>query len=187
MTTLGDRRRPAVVVVAGLLLSACTAGCSAAVDPSPPPSPSVAHRDAPSATPSASTPPQSAAAPSPPADANRPFHPEVGQCIDARKDRQSGPESIVPCEVEHDDEAFATFMLDGVDYPGELEMEALATEACRARLGDFIGIPYSESVYEVVATHPTAESWQAHGDRKVTCLVWYPADSVVGSLAGAGS
>ncbi|GAA1827680.1 hypothetical protein [Agromyces salentinus] len=46
------------------------------------------------------------------------------------------------------------------------------------------GSPFEDSALDVYAVFPTAETW-AEGDRGVTCLVWYPADTVVGSLAGA--
>ncbi|ANJ28459.1 septum formation family protein [Agromyces aureus] len=191
--TRPSRRRPASAVallgaaVAGLVVLACSAGCTGVI---PMPSAEPSHRADASPTPSTPPIPTPTASTGPPAGrsagSQAPFHLEVGQCVDVRKDRRTGPESIVPCDVEHDDEAFDTFALDGGAYPGEVELETTATDGCRARFGGFIGVPYSESVYETYAVFPTAATW-ASGDRKVTCVVWYPADSVVGSLAGAGS
>ncbi|MEV1131231.1 septum formation family protein [Agromyces sp. NPDC049794] len=114
------------------------------------------------------------------------FHPEVGQCLDARKDRATGSESIVPCAEPHDDEVYATFTLEHGQYPGEAAAEMAANDGCRARFADFIGVAHGDSVFEFYSVYPSARSWNDQGDRTVTCLVWYPADTVVGSLEGAG-
>lgn len=103
-----------------------------------------------------------------------------------RKDRGIVPESIVPCSEVHDDEAYAKFTLHGSEYPGETVIDALSSDGCRARFADFINIPYEDSVFEFLAIRPSFDSWDVHGDRRVTCLVWYPEDSVIGSLEDAG-
>ncbi|MBT2518993.1 septum formation family protein [Streptomyces sp. ISL-90] len=102
-----------------------------------------------------------------------------------RKDQPSLSESIVPCDQRHDDEVYAVFDLDGAEYPGETALRQTADEGCRARFADFIGIPYEESVLELYSLWPTQAAW-LDGDRRVSCVVWYPDDAVVGSLAGAG-
>jgi hypothetical protein len=178
------RSRVALAIAAALVFTAGASGCSA-TDPGssvPPSSTEGPTASAPGETP---TPiPSSTPDATSPVAEPAPFHPEVGQCLDVRKDRRSGPDSIVPCAEVHDDEAYAAYALDAAAYPGVIEAERLATAGCQARLADFIGIPYEDSELEVYAVLPTAETWGA-GDRKVTCLVWYPADSVVGSLQGA--
>ena len=182
---LGRRRRRSVAAAAGLaaLVVLGAVGCS---EPDPGARSSSSQASPGSESPTSTPTPSPVASGPPAATARPPFHPEVGQCLDVRKDQRSGPDSIVPCSEEHDDEAYAAFALEGVAYPGALEAERLATEGCQVRLADFIGVPYSESVFEDYPVLPTAETWQADGDRRVTCLVWYPADSVVGSLEGAG-
>ena len=84
------------------------------------------------------------------------------------------------------DEVYATFTLDHGEYPGEAAAETLANDGCRARFADFIGIADEDSVFEFFPMYPSPEGWNAHGDRTVRCIVWYPADTVVGSLSGAG-
>ena len=116
-------------------------------------------------------------------------HPEVGECIDVRKDRAGGRESIVRCDEVHDDEAYARFTVNSnhsAAYPGEAVVERLARDGCQDRFTDFIGIRYEDSVFEFFPMFPSDASWAAQGDRTVTCLVWYPADSLTTSLQGAG-
>lgn len=181
---LRRRRRAAhaagvsAALAAILLFTACTSEAAAPAAP-------VTTTPAPSTADEASIGP---AVPSerPDTAAAEPFHPEVGQCLDARKDRPSGPDSIVPCDEPHDDEVYATFTLDHGEYPGEAAAETLANDGCRARFADFIGIADEDSVFEFFPMYPSPEGWNAHGDRTVRCIVWYPADTVVGSLSGAG-
>lgn len=92
----------------------------------------------------------------------------------------------MPCSEPHDDEVYSTFALEHSRYPGEAAAEVAANDGCRARFADFIGVAHGDSVFEFYPLYPSAGSWDAHGDRTVTCLVWYPADTVVGSLEGAG-
>ncbi|WP_130179074.1 septum formation family protein [Cryobacterium sp. SO1] len=123
-----------------------------------------------------------------PADAQL-FHPEVGQCVDVRKDGPTGPESVVPCTETHDDEAYARVTLggaDGVEYPGEATTQELANTLCRQEFADFVGIRYEDSVFEFLPMYPSESSWNLHADRRVTCLIWYPSDSLTVSLRGAG-
>ncbi len=138
------RARSAIASMIGLAFvlgaSACSgtdpvpsaASGSAASLPTPSPSPV--------ATPSGDTSPAPTTAPRP-TGPPAPFHPEVGQCLDVRKEARSGPDSIVPCEEAHDDEAYAAYALDGSSYPGP-DIESLATEGCRARFADFVGIAF---------------------------------------------
>lgn len=170
-------------IAAGLLV-AVLSGCTTESPEHPSPPASVAPRTVPSATAPATpvVPSQTPEAPT----TSLFFHPEIGQCIDVRKDRGAVPESVVPCDEVHDDEAYAKFTLDGTEYPGATATAGLADDGCRARFDDFIGVPYEDSVFEFLALHPSEHSWNVHGDRRVTCLVWYPADSVTGSLEGAG-
>jgi hypothetical protein len=170
-------------VVAGLLVAGLS-GCATESPEHPSPTASATQRTEPSAIASAS-PVAPSHAPGAQAEGLF-FHPEIGQCLDVRKDRGAVPESIVACDEVHDDEAYAKFNLDGTEYPGETATAALADDGCRARFDDFIGIAYEDSVFEFLAIHPSEQSWNAYGDRRVTCLVWYPEDSVTGSLEDAG-
>jgi hypothetical protein len=177
------RSRSAVTntVVAGLLLTGL-GGCATSAAELPTASASITPRAVPSSTPQANPVTPSAS----PANTGLFFHPEIGQCVDVTKERGTSPETIVSCDEVHDDEAYAKFTLEGTEYPGETVIEAKANEGCRARFADFIGVPYEDSVFEFLALHPSEDSWNVNGDRRVTCVVWYPADSVTGSLEGAG-
>ncbi|WP_350349578.1 septum formation family protein [Agromyces sp. G08B096] len=169
-----------------LLLAAVTlTGCSGATG-APTPSDGA----------SATTPPASATAgtPSPTAAGAEeraavrspaPFEPELGMCLDARKDAVPGPETIVSCDEEHDDEVYAVFDLADGAFPGDSAVEGAARAGCLDRFAAFIGIPFAESVLEVYTFHPDEAAWSS-GDRRVACVVWNPSDTVTGSLAGAG-
>jgi len=113
----------------------------------------------------------------------------VGDCLntaDMDTTEEVSDVPVVPCDEPHDDEVYATFTLDHGEYPGEAAAETLANDGCRARFADFIGIADEDSVFEFFPMYPSPEGWNAHGDRTVRCIVWYPADTVVGSLSGAG-
>ena len=173
--------RSSAILALGLVV-AVLSGCIAASDRTPPvssPTPGGGHPTptAPADATSVTTP---SASPSVPAA----FHPAVGTCFDVRKDQPKLSESIVPCDQRHDDEVYAAFDLDDADYPGQTALQQTADERCRARFADFIGIPYEESVLELYALWPTEAEW-LDGDRRISCVVWYPDDAVVGSLAGA--
>jgi hypothetical protein len=106
-----------------------------------------------------------------------------------RKDGPTGPESVVPCNETHDDEAYAHVTLDGSDgaeYPGEATTQELANNLCRQEFADFVGVRYEDSVFEFLPMYPSESSWNLHADRRVTCLIWNPSDSLTVSLRGAG-
>lgn len=177
--------RPIFSAVVAVLLVTGASGCATRQGDVPTPSTQTTQRAVPSATPPAVLVPSS----EPFADDGQAFHPEVGQCLDVRKDRPSGPDSIVPCDEVHDDEAYARFTLDGdqgAPYPGETVIERLANDGCRERFSDFIGIRYEDSVFEFFSMYPAERSWTVHGDRRVTCLVYDPRDSLSASLGKAG-
>ena len=184
---VGLGRLAFVTVLAGILVTGAS-GCMTRQPDITAPS-TLSTPTAQRAVPSAKAPAVPVPSSPPSAVETQPFHPEVGQCIDVRKDRPSVSESIVPCDEVHDDEAYARFTLDGnqnTQYSGEAAIEKLANDGCRERFTDFIGIRFEDSVFEFLPMYPSEESWSVHGDRRVTCLVWYPADSVTDSLEGAG-
>jgi len=114
------------------------------------------------------------------------FSVAVGDCLN--DDGVEGEISSVPkidCSEPHDSEAFASVELDEGDYPGEDAIFAEAGSACEAQFDAFVGISYSESVFDFSYYYPTPESW-ASGDREIICLIFDPAGKITsGSLAGA--
>jgi len=181
--TLVSRRLIFISVAMGLVIVGAT-GCTSVG-----PAPAQSTPSGPRAVPTEAAPAVPVPSVAPSASESQLFHPEVGQCIDVRKDRTGGRESIVGCDEVHDDEAYADFTLNsnhGAEYPGEAAVEKLATDGCQDRFRHFIGIPYEDSVFEFFPMFPSEASWAERGDRRVTCLVWYPADSLTASLEGAG-
>lgn len=110
--------------------------------------------------------------------------PRVGDCFDVRKDEPDLRDSLVSCGDEHDDEVYAEFDLPDSDYPGDAAMLDVARAGCIERFASFVGVPYEASVLEVTTYQPSAQTW-ADGERRVTCVVWHPSTSVVGSLEGS--
>lgn len=166
----------ALVVVA----AACTTTSDRQAVDSRAPSAPASGRPSPTSMP----PTASMSEPGEPAAAAPRFLPAVGSCLDARKDAVPGAETIVPCDAEHDDEVYDAFDLAGEVHPGDDATAAAARAGCVDRFAGFVGIPFEASVLDVVALHPTGAEWAA-GDRRVLCLVYDPADTVVGSLVGA--
>ncbi len=173
--------RSIAILAVGLVVAMLSACIAAGDRTSPTSSPATGGgrptSSAPASALGATTPSASPSAPAP-------FHPAVGTCFDVRKDQPKLSESIVPCDQRHDDEVYAVFDLDDTDYPGQTALQQTADEGCRARFADFIGILYEESILELYSLWPTEKAW-LDGDRRISCVVWYPDDAVVGSLAGA--
>lgn len=90
----------------------------------------------------------------------------------------------VPCDTEHDNEAYWAFELEGDDFPGATEVENLADEGCYGAFEAFVGAAYEDSRYDYFPMTPTTESW-AQGDREVVCFVYDAAgEKLTGSAAG---
>jgi hypothetical protein len=94
---------------------------------------------------------------------------------------------VLPCAEPHDAEAFAVWSIDGEEYPGSDEVDALVDAGCAQRFASFVGIPYADSELETYILYPSAQSW-AFDSRGVTCFVQLPGDDKVttGTLKGAG-
>lgn len=118
------------------------------------------------------------------------FELAVGTCFD---DPESAEEiqsvGAVPCEGPHDNEVFA--LVDhpaGPDdpYPGREALTEFADEQCRGQaFNDYVGSEYQFSRYFVSQLTPTDGSWE-QGDREIVCLLFDPAEPLVGSAQGAG-
>ena len=86
------------------------------------------------------------------------FDVSVGDCwndIPAQQEVESI--TAVPCSEPHESEVFATFDIDlgSDDWPGDAAVIAAAETGCVERFGEFVGVPYEESVLEVFYFHPT--------------------------------
>jgi Septum formation len=107
------------------------------------------------------------------------FEVRAGDCFNNPPiDAQATSIEAVPCSQPHDAEAFATFDIRSEQYPGDNQVVRQAEAGCVVRFEDFIGLPYANSVYELVYLHPTRSSWRLGDDRTVLCAVVDPAGKI---------
>ena len=112
---------------------------------------------------------------------------EVGQCTNQDLTGSVGEIETVDCAEPHVAEVFATFDLEGDDYPGVDEVDTLATEGCTgARFEDYVGLPYEESEVFAAPLTPTEQTWNEADDRTVICFaVTSDGSETEGSVKGA--
>jgi hypothetical protein len=92
----------------------------------------------------------------------------------------------VPCDQPHDAEVFSTFDIESGDFPGQQAVIKQAQSGCTSRFGDFVGMPWQKSRFEVQYLYPTEQSWTAQNDREVVCVVTDPKGKLnVETVAGA--
>lgn len=110
---------------------------------------------------------------------------EVGHClplVEWEKEVYELP--IIPCDRPHTDEVYLIFDAPDGDYPGDDELQTLATDRCDAAFEEFIGIPYADSEFDNYWFVPTEVSWKRMDDRAIQCIV-ISYDEVTGTLEGA--
>jgi Septum formation len=76
----------------------------------------------------------------------------------------------VPCSKPHDDEVYASILLDDEEFPGDAEVKKRAQDGCLARFDAFVGKAFDTSALEYAYLYPTPATWQ-RGDREILCLV----------------
>ena len=112
------------------------------------------------------------------------FDLELGDCLNdadipLSSDMTDAPR--VSCEDPHDSELFAILGVEGSAFPGESELVAQGQSRCARAFGDFVGIPFANSILDFRFYYPTASSW-AQGDRTIYCVAFDPGLQVTGSL-----
>jgi Septum formation len=112
---------------------------------------------------------------------------ETGECTNDDLTGSIGEIDTVDCDDQHTAEVIGTYDIDGDDFPGATEITSEAQERCAGSIfEDYVGIPYSESIYLTNQLTPTEDSWDG-GDRTVICVVAGTVDgtSLEGSVEGA--
>ena len=110
----------------------------------------------------------------------------VGDCLnDANSGSEVSNVPIVPCAEPHDSEVFAELKLEDGEFPGDSAVEAEAEEYCAAEFTSFVGVDYDLSELYLTYYMPSKDTWEAMGDRLISCIVYDPAGQVEGTLAGA--
>ena len=115
------------------------------------------------------------------------FELELGACVLDRQ-RPDGADvdvvEVVPCEEPHDSELFARLAVTEDSFPGADYLIREGGTRCQSAFADFIGVDFSESVYDFTFYYPTPSSW-VDGDRSIFCLAHEPGVQRTGSLLGA--
>lgn len=112
----------------------------------------------------------------------------VGDCLDdaAIVDDVVATVPIVDCAEPHDSEVFASHDVDGVEFPGDAELDEALTAFCQGdAFEEFVGVPWLDSELETSGYYPTESSW-ANGDRELLCVIRDDSGPTTGSLEGAG-
>lgn len=113
----------------------------------------------------------------------------VGDCYDDESSNVSEVFDVpgVPCSQAHDNEVFATFDLDGNDWPGDERTLELADQGCLDRFEGAIGIAYPESILMFTTLVPTQSSWIRGKDREVICGAYHmDLEKLTGSVLNSG-
>ncbi|MDR1394504.1 MAG: septum formation family protein [Bifidobacteriaceae bacterium] len=109
---------------------------------------------------------------------------KVGDCTGDLAEGEITESLVVPCTDSHSWEVFAIHTLPDGDYSSAVNETADAL--CVESFGEFIGLAWDDSIYEMFYIQPTEGSW-ALGDRDTLCLVGSEAGGLTGTLEGAAS
>ncbi|MEM7414097.1 MAG: septum formation family protein [Gemmatimonadota bacterium] len=99
------------------------------------------------------------------------FEVQVGDCFDDEAFSASEISEIpaIPCSTPHDNEVYATFDVSAEEFPGDDEIDWMASEGCYERFEAAIGKSYEDSVIDFTTMYPSSGSWK-NGDREVVCI-----------------
>ncbi|WP_372967982.1 DUF2510 domain-containing protein [Microbacterium sp.] len=110
---------------------------------------------------------------------------EVGHCLPLIEwDEEIYELPIVPCDQPHTDEVYLIFDAPDGEFPGDDELQRLATEKCDAGFATFVGVPYEESELDNYWFVPTEGSWNRWNDRAIQCIA-VSYEEITGTLEGA--
>jgi hypothetical protein len=112
---------------------------------------------------------------------------DVGTCFDDPENiEEVRAVPVVDCSESHDNEVIANRDIFGNGYPGQDEVEDLASEVCYDSFAAYVGIAYEKSIYEIGSLFPTEGTW-AFGDREVICFAYdIELQKISGSINGVG-
>jgi hypothetical protein len=108
----------------------------------------------------------------------------VGDCFDDPSETGETIDSVpvVPCDQPHHNETYDLFELSGDEYPGDRQVDELASEGCLASFEAYVGERYEDSELEFSHVTPTEEAWD-EGQREVICFVYLPTgEKLTGSV-----
>jgi hypothetical protein len=95
---------------------------------------------------------------------------EAGECTNDSLRGEITEIETVPCDDDHDIEAYGKFEADGDDFD-EDDIQSQAEEECTGDLfEDYVGTSYSDSIYLVDYLPPTEDTWDS-GYHDVLCYI----------------
>ncbi len=111
---------------------------------------------------------------------------QVGDCyLLGEAESQIDTVDGVPCTTAHDFEVFAVFDLPDGDFPGNEGVSDAAGEQCLEAFESYVGLAYSQSVFEGATIAPTEQTW-GNGDREVICSLSDPSGQMSESARNTG-
>lgn len=116
------------------------------------------------------------------------FEIQIGDCFD---DEAFAAEEIseipaIPCSQPHDNEVYATFDVTAEEFPGDEEIDWLASEGCYERFADAIGKSYEDSIIDFTTMYPSSGSWK-NGDREIVCIGFHmELEKLDATIIGSG-
>lgn len=96
----------------------------------------------------------------------------------------SGELVLLACDQPHAFEVYHISAIAGAEYPGEDAVLVEVDQVCLDAFADFVGLPYAESVIEVIYYYPTQSTWTGRDDRSIICAA-SDGESTTGSLRDA--
>lgn len=102
------------------------------------------------------------------------FEIQVGDCFDdeAFSSDEISELPVIPCSQPHDNEVYATWDIAASVFPGDDDVDMMASEGCYERFESSIGKSYEESVIDFTTMYPSQGSWD-NGDREVVCIGYH--------------
>jgi hypothetical protein len=106
---------------------------------------------------------------------------KVGDCVNLENTDEGENAVKVDCAQPHDQEVFNSFVMPGDAFPGYLEIGDAQQDECSSAFEDYVGVPWTESVYTIDFAGPTEQTWAA-GDHAIVCSL---EDASGGKLTGS--
>jgi len=114
------------------------------------------------------------------------FRIQVGDCLADPGTGLVETVDAVPCSDPHQSEAYHSFELTFLDWPGEEGLSEAAGQGCYDQFFPFVGMTYEQSIYDFTWLEPTEASWNEIDDREVVCFVsLYDGGDKTGSARNA--
>lgn len=118
---------------------------------------------------------------------------EAGQCFTAPGEVQAELTELtgVPCDREHDQEAYAVVGYTGPDgeeadaFPGGDALTRFADGACAQEFGEYVGTNYLDSALFFTYLLPSVRGWE-DGDTDVVCFVTTTGEKLDASVRDSG-